>query len=64
MKLEEKYYRTQVALRLKSPLRAVAASKGITTRSLVTQILDRFIDSRSQLLKEIAQNNEKEGKEN
>jgi fructose-1,6-bisphosphatase/sedoheptulose 1,7-bisphosphatase-like protein len=62
MKTETKNFsRIQVAPSLKDNLKAVAASKHITLRSLTEQVLNRFIESRMQLLSEIAQN-DKEGK--
>jgi len=62
MNQTEKFCRVEIKRCLKDPLKAVASAKGITTRALTSQILERFIRARSQLLSEIAKDNGEEQK--
>ena len=50
----KKYYLAQAEVELREPLLAIAKAKHIEVRTLVSQILRRFVAAREQLITDVA----------
>ena len=54
----KEYYLAQVSVELREPLIAIAKAKRIEVRTLVSQVLRRFVAAREQLITDIANYND------
>lgn len=61
MQEKTEYYKAEVDKSLRNPLMSIARAKGLEVRTLVSQVLRRFVAAREQLLIDLAKNNNTEG---
>ena len=52
------YYKAEIDKSLRNPLMSIARAKNLEVRTLVSQILRRFVSAREQLLVDLAKNND------